>query len=250
MSTRISSLSIRTTVPSTTSPCLKLLMSESCSASSSSIVVGSGPSSRGGAGGSGVGQLQNRPRRRVLRSVSRPGGLGGGFGGSDGGSLYLGGGLRWRSQTAASRPCHWARSRSRPRRSRSRRSVSRCVRCRGLVGVRGRRLRASAVVASAVAAGVSVGVARTWSLGARLVWVSASVRPRRARRRRRSPPGSVGRLAVHRRGCVRCRRGAALLLFGQWSGHSCRGFAPENHERPERCSGRVRGIVRVWSVVI
>ena len=43
MSTRISSLSIRTTVPSTTSPCLKLLMSESCSASSSSIVVGSGP---------------------------------------------------------------------------------------------------------------------------------------------------------------------------------------------------------------
>ena len=43
MSTSISSLSIRTTVPSTTSPCLKLLMSVSCSASSSSIVVGSGP---------------------------------------------------------------------------------------------------------------------------------------------------------------------------------------------------------------
>ena len=43
MSTRISSLSIRTTVPSTTSPCLKLRMSASCSASSSSIVVGSGP---------------------------------------------------------------------------------------------------------------------------------------------------------------------------------------------------------------
>ena len=46
MSTRISSLSMRTTVPSTTSPCLKLLMSESCSASSSSIVVGSGPVGR------------------------------------------------------------------------------------------------------------------------------------------------------------------------------------------------------------
>ena len=53
MSTRISSLSMRTTLPSTTSPCLKLLMSESCSASSSSIVVGSGPRSRGGATGSG-----------------------------------------------------------------------------------------------------------------------------------------------------------------------------------------------------
>ena len=46
MSTRISSLSMRTIVPSTTSPCLKLLMSESCSASSSSIVVGSGPVGR------------------------------------------------------------------------------------------------------------------------------------------------------------------------------------------------------------
>ena len=43
MSTRISSLSILTTRPSTTSPCLKLRMSASCSASSSSIVGGSGP---------------------------------------------------------------------------------------------------------------------------------------------------------------------------------------------------------------
>src|SRR5438045_1526883 len=43
MSTRISSLSIRTTLPSTTSPCLKLLISPSVSARSSSIVVGSGP---------------------------------------------------------------------------------------------------------------------------------------------------------------------------------------------------------------
>ena len=60
MSTRISSLSIRTTVPSTTSPCLKLLMSESCSASSSSIVVGSGPRSRG----AGPGRPRPRPRRR------------------------------------------------------------------------------------------------------------------------------------------------------------------------------------------
>ena len=63
MSTSISSLSIRTTVPSTTSPCLKLLMSESCSVRSSSIVVGSGPSSFTGllllvlAGGGRVGHV-------------------------------------------------------------------------------------------------------------------------------------------------------------------------------------------------
>ena len=56
MSTRISSLSMRTTVPSTTSPCLKLLMSASCSASSSSIVVGSGPLA-GRLGGRRLGDL-------------------------------------------------------------------------------------------------------------------------------------------------------------------------------------------------
>ena len=42
MSTRISSLSMRTTVPSTTSPCLRLRISPDCSLSSSSMVVGSG----------------------------------------------------------------------------------------------------------------------------------------------------------------------------------------------------------------
>ena len=64
MSTRISSLSIRTTLPSTTSPCLKLLMSESCSARSSSIVVGSGPSSR-------PGRVPRAPRRRSPRAHRR-----------------------------------------------------------------------------------------------------------------------------------------------------------------------------------
>ena len=62
MSTRISSLSMRTTWPSTTSPCLKLLMSESCSASSSSIVVGSGPS---------VAPAPAPPRRRSRRARRR-----------------------------------------------------------------------------------------------------------------------------------------------------------------------------------
>ena len=63
MSTRISSLSIRTTLPSTTSPCLKLLMSASCSASSSAIVVGSGRVAPGGRGGSSSsGSLVGRRR--------------------------------------------------------------------------------------------------------------------------------------------------------------------------------------------
>ena len=50
MSTSISSLSMRTTVPSTTSPCLRLRISPSCSLSSSSIVVGSGRLSMTGSG--------------------------------------------------------------------------------------------------------------------------------------------------------------------------------------------------------
>ena len=73
MSTRISSLSIRTTVPSTTSPCLKLLMSESCSASSSSIVVGSGPRSRTGRG-SGSSSSARRAASAHVVSLGRVGG--------------------------------------------------------------------------------------------------------------------------------------------------------------------------------
>ena len=69
MSTRISSLSMRTMVPSTTSPCLKLLMSESCSASSSSIVVGSGPVGRAGTAGQLVLGLDVGRGRRVGRLV-------------------------------------------------------------------------------------------------------------------------------------------------------------------------------------
>src|ERR1035437_2837301 len=53
MSTRISSGSMRTIVPSTTSPCLKLLMSASCSARSSSIVEGSGRLTTGAVASSG-----------------------------------------------------------------------------------------------------------------------------------------------------------------------------------------------------
>jgi hypothetical protein len=75
---------MRTTWPSTTSPCLKLLMSESCSASSSSIVVGSGPSGRAARGlvlvargrrvrGLVVGQRIGRRRRRVGRGDGRVG---------------------------------------------------------------------------------------------------------------------------------------------------------------------------------
>jgi len=52
------------------------------------------------------------------------------------------------------------------------------------------------------------------------------------------PGGLVGRLGGHGGGSLGVRRGTALQFFGQRSGHSCGGFAPENHERPERCSGR------------
>ena len=80
MSTSISSLSMRTTVPSTTSPCLRLRISPDCSLSSSSIVVGSGRGvdDRLGLGlGSGcclevVGrQSEVDPRRRRDRGVRR-----------------------------------------------------------------------------------------------------------------------------------------------------------------------------------
>ena len=80
------------------------------------------------------------------------------------------------------------------------------------------------------------------------LWVSA--RPRgdgfaiivagwRARRRRRSPRRC--RSAPVRRRWRRppARHGPALLLFSQRFGHSCHGFAPENHERPERRSSRL-----------
>ena len=68
---------MRTTVPSTTSPCLKLRMSASCSASSSSIVEGSGPSRTTGIGRRRVGDLlragrrQARPPRRPPRPARR-----------------------------------------------------------------------------------------------------------------------------------------------------------------------------------
>ena len=75
MSTRISSLSMRTTVPSTTSPCLRLRISPACSLSSSSIVVGSGRSSTtrrrlGGRRGARR-SAALRPRQRAHPRVSR-----------------------------------------------------------------------------------------------------------------------------------------------------------------------------------
>ena len=67
---------MRTTEPSTTSPCLKLLISESCSARSSAIVVGSGPVGTGfgaGAGAAVSGSAGSGSRARAR-------GLGGGLG--------------------------------------------------------------------------------------------------------------------------------------------------------------------------
>ena len=64
MSTRISSLSMRTTLPSTTSPCLRLRISPDCSLSSSSMVVGSGR-------GHGTGTQARRCRRGVRASRPR-----------------------------------------------------------------------------------------------------------------------------------------------------------------------------------
>ena len=58
---------MRTTVPSTTSPCLKLRMSASCSASSSAIVDGSGPTGRAGSA-----PAPRRSRRRGHRPRRRP----------------------------------------------------------------------------------------------------------------------------------------------------------------------------------
>ena len=60
MSTSISSLSMRTTVPSTTSPCLRLRISPSCSLSSSSIVVGSGRVSTTGSDSSSAAGADSR----------------------------------------------------------------------------------------------------------------------------------------------------------------------------------------------
>ena len=119
MSTRISSLSIRTTVPSTTSPCLKLLISPSVSARSSSIVVGSGPVGFGRAGAGAAGDR----------------GFGDGAGASAAGSSAAGGTSppprqRPRPSPGASSAATWAsaapRRSRRPRRLVGRLSDHRC----------------------------------------------------------------------------------------------------------------------------
>ena len=215
MSTRISSLSMRTTWPSTTSPCLKLLMSESCSASSSSMVVGSGPSSRAGAGLRLLVVARGRRVRRVVggqRALGAvgAGGLGGGrVGGSGPRRRALVGGGRRRLPPRASA----ARRRTPVRRPRPLRAL---------------RL-ASAPRRRPLGFGVRLGVDLRWR------------RPRSARLRRRfgllgrcdgvvgaggglvgdgdRRGGLLGRL-VGGGDRLRLRRGPALLLFGQGSGHS------------------------------
>ena len=231
MSTRISSLSIRTTLPSTTSPCLKLLMSESCSASSSSIVVGSGPSSRAGA-------APPRPRwRRAHRRCRRRSSA------------------ATRSADAVAAGALGGRSAAAPRRQASSASVAArrpAASAAALAGV-------SASSAGALDAGPA-SVARRCAarrLGA-VGLGSSGARCGGRRRRRRS--GSRGR-----RGLVAgssATATAATVSSDAWSaaeaiasgsgavppccssvkvvGLSCGGFAPENHERPERRSSRVR----------
>ena len=211
MSTRISSLSIRTTVPSTTSPCLKLLMSESCSARSSSIVVGSGPRSRAGAGSAPLPRL-------------------GGRGVGD-----LVGELSGRRRPARRRPRLAAPSAAAPRRS-------------GLAddcgSARGRD-------ASAAAAGDRSRLVRSARLprrGCRRRLASARLGGRggassvlgwRARRRRQSPRRSARTPGRRRRRLASgsgagppCCSSVKLVVS------PCRWIRPENHERPERRSSR------------
>ena len=218
MSTRISSLSIRTTVPSTTSPCLKLLMSESCSASSSSIVVGSGPVRVGGAApgasSSAAAAASARARRRVRGLVDR-----------------------WRRRLGPSSapiglprpPRRRGVPRARPRRA----SASPAASARRLVdgdcGVCvGRRLPSSGARLGASGSGVSV------AAGSSATAIAATV----------SSDAGASLEAMASGG----RRGPALLIFGQGDPVSCRGFGPWNHER-RRAHARAVLDERGWIVV-
>ena len=234
--------------PSTTSPCLKLLMSVSCSASSSSIVVGSG---RGRA----------RARRHLVVGSAAAGAssissaltaLGGRLGvdGLGGVSTAPAAAARLRGGSEAS-----AAPRSRwPRRFGGRRGL-------GGLGGRARRLgglasAASAAVASAAAAPSAARLGRPPCLDGSggCLGVLAPTAPAvggvgwwRARRRRQPPRRLFGAWSRRWRR-LRLRRGPALLLFGQRLVTPDVSICPENQERPERSSGRVRAIR--WSVVI
>ena len=246
MSTRISSLSMRTTVPSTTSPCLKLLMSESCSASSSSIVVGSGPVARRGAGRLGLGSSSAAAsaRRRVVGLGRRRDSAASAAAGCVGVAGVVGRRRRRRRR----RPRPRRPSRRRPRRSA--RGGLGAARRLGSGRLRGRgrpRRSAAAAAASDVARpapprarGVDRrgcgGVPRSGSAGGGLVGDGDrrdGLLGRLGIARRRSPPAPArSRPAALR---SRCRV-------------SCRWIRPENHERPEPRPGRVWRRSR-WSVV-
>ena len=147
---------MRTTVPSTTSPCLKLLMSASCSARSSSIVVGSGPRSAARAGSA---------RRRGAAAVG------------DGASL------RRRAASAVGGP---RRRPARPRRARRRRlgapgSAAGAGSAGSAVGA-----AAACRLGRAAVGGSAAGVGGRDGLGERL-------RRRRRRRARPALPRSVDR---------------------------------------------------------
>ena len=212
---------MRTTWPSTTSPCLKLLMSESCSASSSSIVVGSGPSSRAGrgllflvvAGGRRVGGLVGAQASRLGLAVASEASTGGGRGDgrrrlrrsaasavSAAASGGLGGGVGRRR-----RPRLSARRRRRPRRSPSA-SPRRRRRSRSRLPARWRPRSAAASAAGALSG--SVVAAGVVGAGGGLVGDGD----------RRD--AVLGRLVGGGGDRLRLRRGPALLLFGQGSGHS------------------------------
>ena len=238
MSTRISSLSMRTTLPSTTSPCLKLLMSESCSASSSSIVVGSGPSSRGAREPLPPARRRRPGHRRcrgVVRRAHRAGGIGGRSGGrSRAAAAPRPGRPRSRSprSTSPRRPgspvgdaAGRRRGRRPPPRSAVEASASAVVSAAPRLVGRHRRVGLSVVLASAVgSSALGTGSSAT---------AIAVVAPRGA--------WSVtdgGRLGV---GAVPpcCSSVNGLVTPGD-------GFALTNHERPERSSDRARGRVGVW----
>ncbi len=202
MSTRISSLSMRTTWPSTTSPCLKLLMSESCSARSSSIVVGSGPRSRAGVGSSSSSLAAGASAVSSALSASPAG-----------------------SEPAGGWPLVDAS-----------------------MGVAD---DSSTVAADASAAASATGAASSSAVaaGASTAVLSASVVV---------PASSVlvaGSSATATAATVSSDAWSAAeaLASGSGVGPPCcssvkglvtpgGGFAPENHERPERCSSRVRNV--------
>ena len=244
MSTRISSLSMRTTVPSTTSPCLKLRMSPVCSLSSSSIVVGSGPVTSAGRGllgsSSAAGASASIRRRRApaAEAASAAGASSGGGASSSAAvprrrQLRLGGRAPRRRRFGDARGGHLGPSAAGALRGLGRGGL-RGRRPRRRVRPRRRRLgygRRPRLVGTASAVFVRCGAARRPDV--------SGGSGRRARRRRRPPrrsaraPGwSPGRLppapAPSRPACL---RSSVLVISWSW-------MSPEITQRPEQRPGR------------